>query len=496
MRRAAVVAGAALVLLGPAAGTHPAAGAPAVPGGSWGTAREVPGIAPLQQSPANAQIGVVSCASAGNCSAGGYHVESSGFQAMVVSEVHGTWGRPRLVPGIAALDPGGFAYVNSMSCASAGNCSAGGSYEFATQLFVVTQVHGTWGKAIEIPGLAALNRGGSAQMGALSCGSAGNCSAGGYYLRSSSGFEQAFLVSQVRGTWGKARQVPGLAALEHGGIAETDSVSCASAGNCSAGGWYQNGTGPSRIETAFVVSEVHGTWGIARQVPGLAALNKGGVAEIFSVSCASAGNCSAGGPYEDGSPRAQAFVVSQVHGTWGKAIEVPGTAALNKGNSTGTEHVSCASAGNCSAGGDYLESSSGPTQMFVVSEVNGRWGKAIEVPGTAALNRGGNADISSVSCASAGNCTAGGAYADRSGNFQAFVVSEVNGRWGKAIEVPGTAALNRGADAGVFSVSCASAGNCTAGGAYADSSGKQEGFVVSEVHGTWGKAREVPAPPP
>jgi hypothetical protein len=338
MRRAAVVVGAALVLLVPAAGatgaagrtaarTHPAAGTPAVPGGSWGTAREVPGTAVLQQSPANAQIGVVSCASAGNCSAGGYHVESTGFQAMVVSEVHGTWGK-------------------------------------------------------------------------------------------------------------------------------------------------------------------------ARQVPGLAALNKGGVAEIFSVSCASAGNCSAGGPYEDGSPRAQAFVVSQVHGTWGKAIEVPGTAALNKGNSTGTEHVSCASAGNCSAGGDYLESSSGPTQMFVVSEVHGRWGKAIEVPGTAVLNRGGNADISSVSCASAGNCTAGGAYADRSGNFQAFVVSEVHGRWGKAIEVPGTAALNRGEDAGIFSVSCASAGNCTAGGAYADSSGKQEGLVVSEVHGTWGKAREVPAPPP
>ena len=39
-------------------------------------------------------------------------------------------------------------------------------------------------------------------------------------------------------------------------------------GNCSAGGWSQNGTGPSTVETAFVVSEVHGTWGKARQVPG------------------------------------------------------------------------------------------------------------------------------------------------------------------------------------------------------------------------------------
>ncbi|HEY2080324.1 MAG TPA: hypothetical protein VGH53_28690, partial [Streptosporangiaceae bacterium] len=39
------------------------------------------------------------------------------------------------------------------------------------------------------------------------------------------------------------------------------------------------------------------------------------------------------------------------------------------------------------------------------------WGKAQEVPGTAALNTGHRAGISSVSCASAGNCSAGGVYA-------------------------------------------------------------------------------------
>ncbi len=74
----------------------------------------------------------------------------------------------------------------------------------------------------------------------------------------------------------------------------------------------------------------------------------------------------------------------------------------------------------------------------MVSQVNGTWGTAIEVPGTAALNTGGNAQIDSVSCASAGNCSAGGFYTDSSGHGQAFVVSEVNGKWGKAEEVPGT----------------------------------------------------------
>src|SRR5262245_64471060 len=76
--------------------------------------------------------------------------------------------------------------------------------------------------------------------------------------------------------------------------------------------------------------------------------------------------------------------------------------------------------------------------------LGGTWGKAIEVPGTAAFNVGGHASITSVSCASAGNCSAGGFSQTPSGLRQAFVAGEVNGTWGTAIEVPGTAALNGG----------------------------------------------------
>jgi hypothetical protein len=54
-------------------------------------------------------------------------------------------------------------------------------------------------------------------------------------------------------------------------------------------------------------------------------------------------------------------------GTWGEAIEVPGTAALNTGGGAGIVLVSCTSAGNWSAGGDYTDSS-GHEHVFVVSE--------------------------------------------------------------------------------------------------------------------------------
>ena len=68
-----------------------------------------------------------------------------------------------------------------------------------------------------------------------------------------------------------------------------------------------------------------------------------------------------------------------------------------------------------------------------------------------------------MSCASPGSCAAGGYYGDRHGQ-QGFVAVERNGRWGTAIEVPGLGALNKGGAAAVSSVSCASPGSCAAGG--------------------------------
>ena len=183
------------------------------------------------------------------------------------------------------------------------------------------------------------------------------------------------------------------------------------------------GASPAAAQAAGARAVSGGTWGTAQEVPGIAALNQHGDAQITSLSCASAGNCSAGGVY-DGTPTSgQVFVVSQVNGTWHAAIKVPGTAALNQGGNAEITSVSCGSVGNCSVGGDYRDSS-GNFQVFVASQAHGTWHTAIEVPGTAALNQGGNAGIGSVTCATAGNCSAGGNYKDSSGLIQAFVVSQ------------------------------------------------------------------------
>src|SRR5579863_700049 len=52
------------------------------------------------------------------------------------------------------------------------------------------------------------------------------------------------------------------------------------------------------------------------------------------------------------------------------------------------------------------------------------WGKGLEVPGLAALNTAGNARVSSVSCASPGNCSADGYFSSTKAGEQGFVAAE------------------------------------------------------------------------
>src|SRR5260370_1037744 len=138
-----------------------------------------------------------------------------------------------------------------------------------------------------------------------------------------------------------------------------------------------------------------GVWGQAQEVPGLAALNAGGGAQVFSVWSARAGEWSAGGSCRDGSGLNQGFVAGEADGGWGQAGEGPGVAALNAGGGAQVFSVSCARGGECSAGGSYGDGS-GPAQGFVAGETNGVWGQAVEVPGLAVLNTGGFAQVFSV----------------------------------------------------------------------------------------------------
>jgi hypothetical protein len=377
--------------------------------GTWDSAIELPGSGTLNTG-GNAGVISISCTSTGNCSAGGNYIDGSGhLQAFVADESAGTWGSAVEVPGTAALNVGGTATVNSVSCTSPGNCAAGGGYTDASgdgQGFVVSETGGTWGTATEVVDPLAIGSVNTAGVESLSCSATGSCSAVGLDV-TTGGAPTGFALTETGGTWGAATEITMTSTLGAGG-AELSAVSCTSAGNCGAegAGVYSDADVHGGLAyIPFAVSETGGTWGTAALIPGLATLNVGLIGVANAISCTSTGNCSTGGNYTDALGNDQAFVADESNGTWGNAEEVPGTSTLNVGAAL-VNSISCTSPGNCGASGGY--STATLPEDFVVNETNGTWGNAEEVPGFAALAVGGSsAVINPISCSSAGNCSSG-----------------------------------------------------------------------------------------
>jgi hypothetical protein len=435
---------------------------------------------------------VMACTSPGNCVAGGPADGSGAEAAWLVSQVHGVWGRVRAIRGLATskgLKP--LSSLAALSCPSAGNCVAVGSYRNRSlhrQAFIVAQRHGAWGKAIAVPGLASLNKFAAGLTG-LSCPTAGNCGAGGFY-QTRSRRTAVFLISEVRGVWSHPVTPPGIAALP-GEVPAVGlpfgvgigPISCPTPGNCGVIGTY-----PIRLKFGniggFVINQVHGKWGHAIAIPGLPALNQGHDAGLDAISCPAPGNCGAVGTYAEADGTYEMFVVNEVHGAWTRAIEIPGTARFS---TLTLATISCSSASSCEGAGNLEGGASdqdNDNHAFVVSQVNGTWNKAIEVPGLAQLDKADNSAVVSLSCSSAGNCGAAGFYASAIPVSypleQAFLVNQVNGVWEKPIEVPGTGPFNTGGNAAATAISCPATNRCSAGGFYKVKKSGLRTFVVSQ----------------
>lgn len=348
-----------------------------------------------------------------------------------------------------------------------------------------------WGLARELPGLAALGQGRAVQPMALSCSRAGECALGGSYT-DSAGRTQAFVAAERGGVWGPAAEVGGTAALNRGGSAVVTSVSCPAPGDCAAAGRYAPGGttagGREPAERAFTVTERGGRWGTAVPLPGLAARNRGRSAAAAAISCWAPGDCTVAGTYATAVRGRDlltgAFVASQRGGAWGPAVPLPGLAALNTGGQAEVSALSCApaaagAAGNCAAGGEYGARLG--TGAWTAREVNGAWRAAQTLPGTAASGGGGAARVTSLSCPSAGTCAAAGsATYDTGHGTQAaagFVTDLRAGRWSAPHRIGGTDPV----------VSCGPPGHCAAGG-----SAGSAAFVVTEERGRWGSPRPVP----
>jgi LPXTG-motif cell wall-anchored protein len=94
-------------------------------------------------------------------------------------------------------------------------------------------------------------------------------------------------------------------------------------------------------------------------------------------------------------------------------------------------------------------------------------------------------DIKAVSCGSAGNCTAVGQFRNAANNYDGFTVTSTGGVWGQVTPVVfGTGIQNESQYAGLTGVSCASAGNCTAVGQFKNAANNYDAFTLTQVNNT------------
>jgi hypothetical protein len=145
-------------------------------------------------------------------------------------------------------------------------------------------------------------------------------------------------------------------------------------------------------------------------------------AVLNAISCWSAGNCTAAGDYRDSLGIAHAMVASETAGAWAHARELALPTNASKDPGAVLNAISCWRAGNCTAVGDYV-TSSGIGQAMVLTETSGTWARASALTPPVNAGTGPSAVLNAISCSSTGSCGAVGQYEDSAGNHQAMVVS-------------------------------------------------------------------------
>jgi len=429
----------------------------------------------------------LSCATAGDCVAGGAYTNAKGVvEGLLSNEISGVWRSPITItpPSDASANPGVTVYASS--CGAVGNCSAVGSYldtTNASQAFVVSEIGNFWHSAVAV-GLPAnaVGSGQYAQLHSIACASAGNCSAVGTYSAKGTPLAttQGLVVNEVHGVWQHADEVHLPGGTNVNPFVTLTQIACATAGNCSAIGSYIDNNGATH---ALMVNEQSNRWlaGTSILLPGNASTFPD--AFLSSVTCTTVGNCTAVGNYDNSSGDVEGLVTNEAARVWKRAAAMvmpTGAKANPHVFFYGFNAIACSSTGNCSVGGQYSDAS-GHYQGFFVDEVNGSWQNASELklPG-GSLQAGKNGGVVALSCTSNGNCSAGAAYEDAAGSYQALVINRVNGTWltGTKVALPSGAA-SVGVDGGVYGLICKAANKCTATGSYQQSATVYQGFTVS-----------------
>src|SRR5579875_2153555 len=388
-------------------------------------------------------LNAVSCGSATDCMAVGSYTDSSGNDKTLAEAWNGdSWSV------LTTPDPGATGnQFNDVSCVSATDCEAVGSYVTGTDAIdiVIAKWNGsTWTtQTSPDPGTA------ENDLIGVSCLSASSCQAVGHY---DNGTTDVSLVESWNGsTWSV------VSSPSKGSFTYLNDVSCVSAANCMAVGRYL-GNG------SFTLTEKwNGTkWSI------VSSPNAGGHndSELLRVSCATASSCIAVGDFSNGT------ATETLAEKWNGSTWTHPTTPNPSGSENNFDGVSCASATSCVATGDDRGSSGDVT---LAEKWNGTSWSVTSTPSP------GSSDniLLGVACTTTTTCRAVGDYTP-AGAEQTLAEKFSGGTWSVAGSANENTAFNT-----LTAVSCHATDNCMAAGSYQNSSGTDQTLTESWDGSTW-----------
>lgn len=428
----------------------------------------------------------LSCVSVHECVAAGDYSTSKGTtEGLIESETNGVWRAPvtLVAPLGAAADPN--VTVFGLSCAAAGNCAAVGSYEDSAHNvvpFTANEIGFTWQRSRELKlPKNALVTGQQGELRDVVCSGANNCSAVGEYFDNYSAYprSQGFVATEVRGRWTTAREVSVAARTNFNPFVSFAQLACSSIGNCVGVGSYIDG---NDVTQGLVVSQVRGVWQKGKTIALPSSASAFADASLDEVACVAHSTCAALGTFISNSGAIEAMTASGANGLWQRADElVMPNGSRNNPHAFlfGFNGIACASPGNCSAGGQYQDSA-GSYQGFLANETNGVWGQAIEMGlPSGGASAGQNGGVVALDCPAVGECQASGSYLDSAGSYQAVTLSEIGGVWQRGVKVNLPAgATTVGVDGGIYAIDCPTTSSCVGVGSYLRSGATYEGFTL------------------
>jgi len=365
-------------------------------GGKW---TSIPAPIPAGANPSGVYGAGISCPGVNSCVAITSLASSSSNLVGIEMQSSGSWTAQLAPLPTDAMSSGQYAYINSITCPNTETCVAVGSYykaRYDEYSFIDTLSGGVWTSARAPLPSNAIGSQDNLGLNSVACTSTTTCVAVGSY--DSYGYAQGLIETLSNGTW-----QPSEAALPSDAVPSSNlnltSVACSSASQCSAIGSYVIGTWPVHTNVGVLEMLSGGIWTIQTVTPPASSSATGDVEQYGAVACASQGSCVTSGVNSLGQP----FMANQTTAGWVSSL-----------TQFAASSISCPVDGGCTAVGSGILTQTGGTWSYL--------------PLTVSFGGypGNNDELYSLSCMSAGQCTAVGFGNNYAGNYGIVVTSQPN----------------------------------------------------------------------